>query len=120
MKKLILTLVAIIIIATTNITVSAATPKYRTEIGVITCDGRGHKTLDVFYKNGQIHIFESSLVKKYKVGQIVKVKFATKKTKTIKDDKVVQIRKTKTNDDYINGYAQDYAWFYHRLTWKAQ
>lgn len=143
MKNTIITLVAIII-ATSNLTVSACgnvmvpatripvrmesginhttkshivdtRSKYTKEIAVISFDDNGNKVLDVFYDNGQIHTFSSDLVKCYSIGQIVKVKFNTKRTKRIKDDEPIRVRKSTTSELNIIAYADDCKFMYDKM-----
>lgn len=115
MRNTIITIITLIMALTITLPAYAAPNGNAKQIGVITCDDYGHKTLDVFYPNGQIHIFKTRLVKKYKVGQIVKVTLDTNGTRKAKDDEIIRIRKTKTNDEYINAYADDYTHWY----WKT-
>lgn len=89
-------------------------PRYTTEVAVVGYD-RGEKNLVVFYKNGQIHEFKSDFENKFAVGQVVKVHFKTHRTKSVKDDEVLDVYKThlrnQKNKKVLRAYSQEYKHF---------
>lgn len=120
-KNTIITIVFAVILTIAPITASAkvnkAVPRYTTEVAVVGCDSNGDRNLQVFYKNGKIYEFYPNFetIKRFKVGDTVKVHFKTKRTKTVKDDIILDIYKFKNHDRIINQYSKEYKVMYRSL-----
>ncbi len=126
MKKtlMILMMMVVTLMTATPVTVEAKSVKparYTTEVAVVGFNtNTTSKEVCVLYGNGKTHIFKSDLAKRYKVGQIIKVHNKTNRTKSVKDDVVLDIYKWKPNHSELGTlarcYSQDYRNCY--LTWK--